>query len=147
MSSFSGEGDVNNDAQDIANNKHGSQESRDPAGETDSETESFSRTRSPDALESGTSGTATPLPDLNGTSFQGYGKVKKADEGGDEVASSTDLAPLEEELGNVRVVSPGESGESLETPDDTPSIKVGLAFCKGAGMLNWSGLLFILTWQ
>ena len=98
-----------------------------------SDAESFSRTRSPDLfpLESGQ---ATPVPGLNGTSFQyGFNKAVSTteDEESEEDAQSSaymdavsrvDNSGLDEEQGSETVKSPGgQSTPSLETPDDTPS--------------------------
>lgn len=124
MSSSSDDNEASPDNHDVANNRQlDNLIARDAANGTDSsDAESFSRTRSPDLFESGT---ITPLPDLNGSSFRGYGEVKTADEQSDTV-DSPDLPPLNEEIGSDQVASPGEGSEhtELETPDDTPSLKV-----------------------
>ncbi|KIW03931.1 uncharacterized protein PV09_04771 [Verruconis gallopava] len=104
-------------------------------GSSGSDAGSFSRTRSPDLfpLESGQ---ATPVPqaaNLNGTSFQGYGRIIAAsdedegDQGGESERVEADekslpsLAQLEDEQGSEKVISPDESNQTPETPDDTPS--------------------------
>jgi hypothetical protein len=126
MSSSSDDDDASLHNNEVANNKLLDIVQRDSANGGDSDAESFSRTRSPDLFESGS---VTPTPDLNGTSFQGYGKVKKAEEVHDheqeESVDSSELAPLDQEIGSEQVASPGEGSEqTLETPDDTPSLKV-----------------------
>lgn len=121
MSSSSDDDDASPDSTEVANNRLLDNVQREASNGGDSDTESFSRTRSPDLFESGT---VTPTPDINGTSFQGYGKVKKQEEE-EESVDSSELAPLVEGSGSGQVVSPGEGSEqTLETPDDTPSLKV-----------------------
>jgi hypothetical protein len=90
--------------------------------EPESEADSFSRTKSPDMVASGE---LSPAFGSNGTTFQGYGKVVRETE---EVLDSPDLAPLEAEaeVESERVASPGDSASTLETADDTPSIKVNM---------------------
>ena len=112
-------------------------------GGSGSDAESFSRTRSPDLFESGQ---VTPVPGaFNGTTFKGYGKSRAENEDENEVEAqrdqgvgdeddaeaasqrSTSLVALDEEtqIGNEQVLSPGESVTTPETPDDTPSRRVG----------------------
>jgi hypothetical protein len=121
MSSSSDDDDAASPDNEVANNRLlDSVQQRDAANDTNSDAESFSRTRSPDLFESGT---VTPTPELNGTSFQGYGKVKKAAE--EESVYSSEPANLDGEAEIEQVASPGEGSEqTLETPDDTPSLKV-----------------------
>jgi hypothetical protein len=109
-------------------------------GSSGSDAESFSRTRSPDLfpLESGQ---ATPVPGMNGTSFQGYGKIAAAAAGADEdgeaeaeegeeddmssayvdAESRVGAEGYDEEQESEKVFSPAESSPTPETPDDTPS--------------------------
>jgi hypothetical protein len=122
MSSPEGEDDVAADNHDtVANSPHGAIEEY-VASDGDSEPDSFSRTKPPDELESGS---ASPALGLNGASFQGYTRIVRESEMDEEdVPSSPDLRPLEEEVERERVVSPGDSVSTMETPDDTPSIQV-----------------------
>lgn len=121
MSSSSDDDDASPDHTEVASNRLLDNVQREASNGGDSDDESFSRTRSPDLLESGT---VIPTPDINGTSFQGYGRVKTQDEE-EESVDSSELAPLNEDAGHGQVVSPGEGSEqTLETPDDTPSLKV-----------------------
>lgn len=120
MSSSSDDDDASPHDTEVANNKLLGNVQRETPNGGDSDAESFSRTRSPDLFESGS---VTPTPDINGTSFQGYGKVKKQEE--EESMESSELEPLDEDVGSEQIVSPGEGSEqTLETPDDTPSLKV-----------------------
>ena len=91
MSSSSDDDDASPDNNEVANNRLLDNIQRESANGADSDAESFSRTRSPNLFESGT---ITPTPELNGTSFQGYGRVKKAEE--EDSVDSSELAPLDE---------------------------------------------------
>lgn len=141
MSSSSDDDDASPDNNEVANNRLLDNIQKDSANGADSDTESFSRTRSPNLFGSGT---VTPTPDLNGPSFQGYGKVKKAEEG--DSVDSSELAPLDEELGSEQVASPGEGSEqTLETPDDTPSLKVYKGvFVDGIILIVYRHLYYLL---
>ncbi|QDS67869.1 hypothetical protein FKW77_007879 [Venturia effusa] len=122
MSSSSDDDDASPDNTELASNRLLGNVQREASNGGDSDAESFSRTRSPDLFESGS---VTPTPDVNGTSFQGYGKVKKQEEEEESVESElSGIAPMKEDAGSERAASPGEGSEqTLETPDDTPSLK------------------------
>jgi hypothetical protein len=131
MSSQDGEDDVGADTQDIvakAPDHAGKQNvvgADTSDGDSESEPDSFSRTKSPDALESGS---ASPTRGLNGASFQRYTRiVREIGEDEEDAPSSPDMRPLEESVERQRVVSPGDSASTMETPDDTPSIQVNSA--------------------
>lgn len=131
MSSSSDDDDASPDNTEVASNRLLDNVQRKASNGGDSDTESFSRTRSPDLVESGT---VTPTPDINGTSFQGYGQVKKQEE--EESVASSELAPLTEDARSGQVQSPEEGSEqTLETPDDTPSLKVWMGIICGKNNL------------
>jgi hypothetical protein len=122
MSSQAGEGSASPDIdEDGIGNPGDGNEDVGLRSEPESETDSFSRTKSPDFVPSGD---ISPALGPNGTTFQGYGKVVRETE---EELNSPDLAPLEVEVESEGVASPGDSASTLETPDDTPSIKVTMA--------------------
>ncbi|TLD24549.1 hypothetical protein E2P81_ATG11885 [Venturia nashicola] len=128
MSSSSDDDDASPEHTELANNKLLDNVQREASNGGDSDAESFSRTRSPDLFESGN---VTPTPDINGTSFQGYGKVKKQVE--EESVDSSELASMDENARRGQVVSPGEGSEqTLETPDDTPSLKESILSSPGS---------------
>src|SRR5215469_13296200 len=110
MSSHSDESDVTAKNEDTAQELEEEQE-EDIPGSNGSIAESFSRTRPPEGPESGTD---SPSPELNGTSFQAYNKVAtSADEGEDIPSSPTLSPPARQDIESV--------GDSASVPDDTPS--------------------------
>jgi hypothetical protein len=128
MSSQDGEDDVGADTQHIVAKSPNHAGEQDIAGgstcdiDSDSEPDSFSRTKSPDALESGS---VSPTRGLNGTSFQGYTRiVKENGEVEEDAPGPAGLRQLEMGVERERVVSPDDSASTMETPDDTPSIQV-----------------------
>ncbi|KAE9983181.1 hypothetical protein EG327_005592 [Venturia inaequalis] len=128
MSSSSDDDDASPDNTEVASNRLLDNVQRKASNGGDSDAESFSRTRSPDLVESGT---VTPTPDINGTSFQGHGQVKKQEE--EESVASSELAPLTEDARSGQVQSPEEGSEqTLETPDDTPSLKESILSSPGS---------------
>jgi hypothetical protein len=125
MSSLEGEDHVAADNYDTAAKRLNGAGEGHGANDSDSEHDSFSRTKSPDELESGS---ASPALGLNGTSFQGYTKIVRENETDEEdIPSSPDLRPLEDGAERELMASPGESASTMETPDDTPSIQVTAA--------------------
>jgi len=120
MSSPFDEGPVSVDNHDIVTQREDRDEQAEGASDGGREPDYFSRTKSPDEEVLG-SGSGSPALGLNGTTFQGYGRVLKNT---DTVPDSPNLTPLEGETASEELASPGESGSTLETPDDTPSIKV-----------------------
>ena len=111
MSSHSDESDVTAKNEDITQELEEEQE-EDIPGSNGSIAESFSRTRPPEGSESGTD---SPLPELNGTNFQGYSTVTTSgEEGGLDIPSSPTLSPPTRR----DVESPGDSAS---IPDDTLS--------------------------
>src|SRR5215469_11309915 len=111
MSSHSDESDVTAKNEDTAQELEEEQE-EDIPGSNGSIAEYFSRTRPPEEPESGTD---SPSPELNGTSFQGNSKVTtSADEGELDIPSSPTLSPPAQQ--DVESL-----GDSASLPDDTPS--------------------------
>jgi hypothetical protein len=129
MSSPSGRGHVRTDSEDIVSSIADGEEEAGAQSDAESEPDSFSRTKSPDEVESGSQ---SPVPALNGTSFQGYGRVPRDH---DEPPSSPELAQLEAAATSEPLASPGETGSTLETPDDTPSIKVDVGALASANQI------------
>ncbi|KAF2403859.1 hypothetical protein EJ06DRAFT_579783 [Trichodelitschia bisporula] len=127
MSSKPGERDVPDNKTDIATEQPApalpiTQKDLLSLKHQDSDTESFSRTRSPEEVESGTE---SSLPGLNGTSFQGYGKMR-VEEPDDEPPS-----PIHSPQVQDGALSPGISPS---IPDDTPSIRGSILSSPGSSV-------------
>lgn len=121
MSTHSDESDVTAKHEDITQDAEEEPE-EDMPGSNGSIAESFSRTRPPDEDESVLD---SPAPELNGTSFQGYSKVKAAEEAETDIPSSPTLSPP----ARRDVESPGDSAS---IPDDTPSRRESIISSPGS---------------
>ncbi|KAF2436638.1 vacuolar assembly/sorting protein-like protein VPS8 [Tothia fuscella] len=132
MSSSAGEGLASPDAEDyFAGTIERQDGNKESSSEPKSETESFSRTKSPDFLPSGDQ---SPSLGVNGTSFQGYGKIVREEDEEEDFNSvnSPDLAQLEGSIRVEGVASPDDSASTLETPDDAPSIRESILSSPGS---------------